>query len=203
MSRWTQPCAPLAAALLAPVLALLALGASGCGDDAPASGAAPSAPGVELPHGDAAGGSPHGAAPSPHGGALAPFAGADGGTQDPPREPGPRFAGTVELPPEHASRAGKGVLFIIVRSATSGGAPISVIRRPSPKFPLAFDIGPEHVTIQGLDNKLEILQGQLKLYARLSQSGMATASSGDLESAPLVLAADGPAVTLVLDQLKP
>jgi len=180
-----------------------------------ATGAASPHAGLTIP--------PHaGAATSPHGSAVAPVAGASatagatagasapasaGATAasaeaEPPREAGPRFVGAVSLAPQFAGMDGSGTLFIIVRSATSGGAPLAVIRRPAPHFPDSFDIGPEHVTLQGLDNKLEILQGEVKLYARLSQSGMATASPGDLESAPLILKADGPAVTLVLDKLK-
>ncbi len=143
---------------------------------------------------------PHAAgATAAHAGATSPHA----GLADAPREAGPRFVGSVALAPQFAGRDGTGTLYIIVRSATSGGAPLAVIRRTAPHFPNGFDIGPEHVTLQGLDNKLEVLQGDVKLYARLSLSGLATASPGDLESAPLILEADGPAVTLVLDTLKP
>ncbi len=133
-----------------------------------------------------------GAAPVP----VAPFdGGAPAGGPTPEDLAGPRFRGTVELAPEFAELDGRHTLFIILRSPqTERGMPLAVRRVDSARFPLEFDVGAEDVPLD-VDNKAEILGGQVKVTARLSVSGQAIGGAGDVESAPLVT---GPGSGLLL-----
>lgn len=155
-------------------LGLLAAGA-GCGEREPSA--------VE----------PAAAAPHP---STAPFA-AQIEQKFKPGE-GPRIRGTVALDPQFAAQAAGHPLVIILRSSQGQGMPIAVLRVEQPSFPVSFDLGAEHAPLQS-DDTPQILQAENKLLARLSISGVVTGAPEDLESAPQLVQAGGPAVTLTLD----
>jgi len=111
---------------------------------------------------------------------------------------GPRIRGTVALDPQLAAQAAGHPLVIILRSPQGQGMPIAVLRIEQPSFPVSFDLGAEHAPLQS-DDTPQILAGENKLLARLSISGVVTGAPEDLESAPQLVKAGGPAVTLTLD----
>lgn len=111
---------------------------------------------------------------------------------------GPRIRGTVTLDPQFAAQAAGHPLVIILRSPQGQGMPIAVLRVEKPSFPVSFDLGAEHAPLQS-DDTPQILQGENKLLARLSISGVVTGGPDDLESAPQIVKAGGPEVTLTLD----
>jgi hypothetical protein len=114
-------------------------------------------------------------------GAATPAAGtgaADSGT--------PLVQGTVSLPA--GAGAPGGALFVIARKAgTAGGPPLAVKRIESPRFPVAYAIGPEDAMIPGRP-----VDGPFEVVARLSRSGAAgPARPGDLEGRPAAAVASG------------
>jgi hypothetical protein len=133
---------------------------------------------------------------------AAPFAGGAAG-QAPSAEDlaGPRFKGRVELAPEFAALDGKYTLYIILRSPTAGGMPLAPKRVDRAQFPVAFDIGTEAVALD-VDNKTELLSGELKVYARLSLSGNPIGQPGDIESEPVVTHAGPDPIVLTLSKKK-
>ena len=136
---------------------------------------------------------PAGAAP------VAPAA-ADAAGQPPTSEElaGPRFKGSVQLAPEFAALDGKHTLFVIVRPAAMQGMPIAVKKFAAATFPLEFDLGMESVALD-VDNKREILEGELKVYARLSLSGQPIGQPGDIEAEGVVTSAGHP-IELILSK---
>jgi|GEM_PF-5337889 len=133
---------------------------------------------------------------------AAPFAAAAGGGATAPTPEdlaGPRFRGTVELPPEFAELNGKHRLSIIVRSVATAGAPLLVKPVDNARFPLEFDFGTENAPVK-TDDIAQVVSGQVKLYARLSLSGGATGAAGDIESEPLITSADQGPFVLRLSQ---
>ncbi|HZL99584.1 MAG TPA: hypothetical protein VFD43_04955, partial [Planctomycetota bacterium] len=111
---------------------------------------------------------------------------------------GPRIRGTVMLTPEVAAQAVGHPVVLILRSAQGGGMPIAVLRIEDPSFPLGFDLGAEHAPLQA-DDTHALLRAENKLFARVSISGVLTGGPEDLESAPVLVRAGGPEVTLTID----
>ncbi len=72
------------------------------------------------------------------------------------------------------------VLYIIARGFQSG-PPSAVKRIAKPQFPLKYTIGPEDAMIPGTPGFES--GGQLTMSARISRSGNASPSPGDLEGA--------------------
>jgi hypothetical protein len=67
------------------------------------------------------------------------------------------------------------VLFVIARKAA--GPPFAVKRIASPRFPLAYRLGPEDAMMAG-----SAFEGEVRVSARLSRTGTAgPAEAGDLE----------------------
>ena len=166
------------------------LDGNGLGPRPEVGGAPPSFAGGGAP---AAGGAPFA------GGGGAPFAG--GGAPQPSAEDlaGPRLKARIELDPSFASMDGKATLFVMVRSAkTARGMPLAVRRVEGASFPLEIEMGTENVPLQ-VDNKAEMLQGDIVISARLSMSGGVIGATGDLETDSLPIQAGGEAVTLALD----
>jgi hypothetical protein len=93
--------------------------------------------------------------------------------------------GTIEISAALAAQApSSATLFVIARGEQAGGPPLAVRRFVSPVLPLAFELGPEHVMIQGMS-----FEGNIRLTARLDGDGNAmTRDPGDLagEAAELV-----------------
>jgi hypothetical protein len=139
-------------------------------------------------------------APAPHAATQAPAAAPSSAQIEQKFKPGegPRIQGTVALDPQFAAQAAGHPLVIILRSQQGQGMPIAVLRIEQPVFPVSFDLGAEHSPLQS-DDTPQILQGENKLLARLSISGVVTGAPEDLESAPQIVKAGGPAVTLTLD----
>jgi hypothetical protein len=114
--------------------------------------------------------------------------------------PGPRIKCTLLLGSQYAALDGTGVLFLMVKGTSGTKMPRAVIRVPAPHFPMAFDIGPEDVTLD-VENKADMLEGELVLSARLDSDGNALSKGpGDVESETLTLQADGDAVEITLDR---
>jgi cytochrome c-type biogenesis protein CcmH len=125
----------------------------------------------------------------------------------PPPPPGPArgrvaaggaaIQGTVDVAPELARRVPSGgVLFLFARGP-GGGPPLAARRIESPRFPLAFELGPEDRMIAERP-----FEGPLVLSARLDSDGNATTrGAGDLQGTlrdPVSPGASG--VRVVLDE---
>ena len=113
---------------------------------------------------------------------------------------GPRIKGTVTLAEEYAGLNGTRTLFLMVRNKpTTSGMPWVVHKVSNPTFPFTFDLGMEHIPLQ-VENKEDLLQGQLYLTIRLDSDGSIMKGAGDIELAePLPVKADGVEVSAVLD----
>ena len=88
--------------------------------------------------------------------------------------PGASVRGNVNL--AEAANGRTGTLFIIARrQGAVGGPPLAVLRVPDPRFPLAFEIGPDQVMIPSMR-----FEGAIALTARLDADGDAmTRDDGD------------------------
>lgn len=86
-------------------------------------------------------------------------------------------AGTITLAPELASQVPPGAVLFLVARRPDGGPPVAVRRFTRLRFPLAFELGPEHRMIEAVP-----FAGPLLLSARIDADGNAmTRSPGDLE----------------------
>ena len=170
MNHARRPLHPVAVALLALLVA--------CGDER-ADATVPQVPAQPAPAAIPAADEPASAAPA--------AASADAAS--------PRFRGEVRLAPEFAALDGRHTLYIMLRSPkTPGGMPLAVKKVELAAFPLAFDMGAEHVPLD-VDNKAEMIAGEIRMVARLSVSGKLGGAAGDIEGELLTRPADG----LVLD----
>jgi hypothetical protein len=77
--------------------------------------------------------------------------------------------------------------------------PLAVAMAPAPTFPHAFRITTLNVPLD-VDNKAELLQGELKISARLALGSNPVGSPGDIESEPQLVKAGGAPVTLHLSK---
>jgi hypothetical protein len=113
---------------------------------------------------------------------------------------GPRIKGTISLAEEFGDMNGTRTLFVILKDkALPRGMPRAVMMVNQPQFPVTFDMGVEHIPLE-VDNKEDLLAGQLYLTARLDDDGSFMGAPGDIElAAPLPVTADGKPVKLVLD----
>lgn len=143
------------------------------------SAASPSAPSQPSPASQAP-------AVAPTAAAAAPVAGGS-------------IRGRVAVSPS-LGEPGGGTLFVIVRAAGSPdrGPPVAVRKYDGPTFPLAFEVGPADVMLDGV-----AFAGPFDVWARLDRDGdAASRAPGDLEAsgAALGAVAGGPAVDVVLDR---
>jgi len=109
----------------------------------------------------------------------APSAGAgtsSGTSQGAPASDRLEIAGTITVARDLTGRIQEGsVLFVIARKAA--GPPFAVKRIVSPRFPLAYRLGPEDVMMAG-----STFDGEVRVSARLSRTGTAgPALPGDLD----------------------
>lgn len=98
-------------------------------------------------------------------------------TTSAPGLPG-RVTGRVVAGPD-VSPVGAGALYVVLRVAGSPdkGPPLAVRKYDAGAIPLTFDLGPEHVMLQGMP-----FQGPFDVYARVDRDGdAATRTPGDLE----------------------
>ncbi len=103
----------------------------------------------------------------------------EGSRPTPARAASPSIRGTISI--ARRSEAGLrpgGFLFILTRPAgTTSGPPIAVVRLEATGFPIDFEIGPQHVMMDGA-----AFAGEMSLTARLDYDGNAsTRQPGDLE----------------------
>lgn len=123
----------------------------------------------------------------------------DGGT---PAAAGTSVRGEVTLTAALRDKAPRGAtLFIVAKSAASPGPPVAVIRRSVADWPVRFALDDSQSMVPGrnLSNA-----GQVTIEARISQSGQAMPSPGDLvgTSAQIDPAAGGP-VGIAIDRVLP
>jgi hypothetical protein len=97
--------------------------------------------------------------------------------QQPAESTAQPIQGTIEVSHELADRVPSGATLFVIARMGEGGPPTAVLKVPSPSFPFAFSIGPEHRMIQTMP-----FSGPLKLTARLDSDGNAgTRTPGDLQ----------------------
>jgi hypothetical protein len=87
-----------------------------------------------------------------------------------------KIEGTVEVSKDFASKVTPtSVLFIIAREpGVKSGPPVAVLRVPTPKFPQKFELGTKNMMMGG------DFKGPYEITAKLSKTGEAMTSSGDL-----------------------
>lgn len=156
--------------------------------DGGSPGGAPAMPGMQR------GNVPPARAETPQRGAPAAQAsGASVGTS------GETISGTISVAPALAgSVASDAMLFVIARPfGVQAGPPMAVLRIPSPRFPVAFEIGPDNVMIPSMR-----FEGNIGISVRLDGDGNAmTRLPGDLSGAtPAPLQPGASDVSIVLDQ---
>lgn len=96
-----------------------------------------------------------------------------------------------------AAVAATDTVFVIARAPGTGRIPIAVQRRPAADFPLRFELSDADVMMAG--RSLAEFD-QLEIFARVSKSGMAEASPGDLRTAAQTVAVrGGESVKLLID----
>jgi cytochrome c-type biogenesis protein CcmH len=97
-------------------------------------------------------------------------------SQRAPASDRPEISGTITVARDLTGRVQDGsVLFVIAHKAA--GPPFAVQRIVSPRFPLAYRLGPEDLMMAG-----SAFEGEVRVSARLSRTGSAgPAQPGDLE----------------------
>lgn len=121
---------------------------------------------------------------------------------EPTMTSGPTLAITVQIEPTLAKLAAPGdTLYVFARSADGAGPPVAVKRIALDKLPLS-------VTLSDADSPMPAgklsAQTTVSVMARLSKSGNAQASSGDVEADPIeVILSDAKPVTLTLSRAIP
>lgn len=122
--------------------------------------------------------------------------------EDAPVAAGPAITVSVTLAPALAEQVGDGsVLYVFARTADGAGLPVAVKRLPATGFPLT-------ITLSDADGLMPAqklsMQSEVRVLARISQSGDAGAAPGDLEATAVTLAvAEGARADLVIDQVLP
>jgi cytochrome c-type biogenesis protein CcmH len=165
--------------VLVPVLAVVI----GWACSAPPSGGPASSPApASQPQSGATGSTP--ALPPGH----PPIAG--GGGAAPPASASTRVTGTVRLAPGLGAGPGD-VLYVI---AKKNGTTLAVQRIERPAFPLDFDLSSADAMVAGT-----ALAGPVDVVARLSRSGDAIPSPGDLEGTAKGVEIPSSGVQLTID----
>jgi cytochrome c-type biogenesis protein CcmH len=117
------------------------------------------------------------------------------GAPVPPAASGASVSGTIALSAELAGRASSGdVLYVM---AKKDGTTLAVQRLESPRFPAPFEVSEGHAMVAGTT-----LEGPVDIVARLSKTGDAIASAGDLEGATSGVAVPAEGVTVTIDQIR-
>jgi cytochrome c-type biogenesis protein CcmH len=108
---------------------------------------------------------------------------------------GESVSGTIALAGELASRVGPSdVLYVM---AKRDGATLAVQRVASPSFPLPFQVSEGHAMVAGTP-----LEGPVDIVARLSRTGDAIPSPGDLEGTTSGVAVPSQGVTVTIDHVR-
>lgn len=107
---------------------------------------------------------------------------------------GDAIAGTVRLSPKLAAGPGD-VLYLI---AKQGATTLAVQRIEAPRFPLEFSLSAADAMVSGV-----AFEGSVDVVARLSRSGDAIPSSGDLEGVTKGVSIPASGVELTIDTARP
>ena len=120
----------------------------------------------------------------------------DAASKAPEAAAGPSLAVTVELDPALADQLAPGATLYVFARTLEGGLPVAVKRLPAESFPVTVSLS----DADGLMPAQKLSgQARVRLMARISRSGDAGASPGDLEAEVLELdVADGANATLVI-----
>jgi len=121
--------------------------------------------------------------------------GASGGAAATAAAAGPSIAGTIAVSPKVQSRlAPTDVLYLI---AKKDGSTLAVQRVAGPQFPLPFEISGADAMVAGT-----AFAGPVELIARVSKSGDAIASAGDLEGTTSGVAVPATGITVTIDSVR-
>lgn len=140
---------------------------------------------------------------SPTKGALDPAAGLPPGhppigegTTPPPPAAGraATLAGTIQLAPKLGTAPGD-VLYVM---AKKGSTTLAVRRIEKPAFPLPFELAASDAMVGGV-----ALEGPVDVVARLSKTGDAIPSKGDLEGITRGVAIPSKGVRVTIDSVRP
>lgn len=104
--------------------------------------------------------------------------------------------GRVSLSPELAKQAGPDDTVFVFARPPQGGMPLAALRFRASELPVEFDFATAARMSQGA------VPAQIGIGARLSKQGSASASAGDLESAPVAVAPDAAGVSVVIDRVR-
>lgn len=115
---------------------------------------------------------------------------------------GPRLRVTVELANELTGKlSASDTLFVFARTVDGAGLPVAVKRLGATRFPITVELSDTDGLMPA--QKLS-MQSQVQVMARISRSGDAAATSGDLEAeAKLLDVVDGATSTLRIDRVHP
>jgi cytochrome c-type biogenesis protein CcmH len=128
-----------------------------------------------------------------------PIDGAAGGASAAPAAASHERAltGTVAVAPALAARLNPAdVLYIIARNHKTQ-AVVAVRRDEGVRFPHSFELGAQHVMVQG-----QAFAGPFDVVARVSRSGDAIAAPGDLEGLVSEVAAGSQRVAILVDRVR-
>jgi cytochrome c-type biogenesis protein CcmH len=107
---------------------------------------------------------------------------------------GASVAGTITVSDDLVSRVSPGdVLYVM---AKKGEQTLAVQRIGSPTFPMAFEVSEGHAMVAGA-----ALQGPVDIVARLSKTGDAIPSAGDLEGTTSSVTVPATGVSVKIDQV--
>jgi cytochrome c-type biogenesis protein CcmH len=107
-----------------------------------------------------------------------------------------RVAGTITLSPRLRQRlAPTDVLYVI---AKKDGATLAVQRIENPRFPLAFELSGANAMMAG-----GAFEGPVDVTARLSKTGDAIPTSGDLEGTRTGVSVPADGVAITIDKARP
>jgi cytochrome c-type biogenesis protein CcmH len=112
---------------------------------------------------------------------------------------GPEIKVSVTLGEGRAlASLGPGAQFFIMALAPEGGPPLAVIRRPPSAVPGEFSLSDANSMIQGRSLSA---YPEVKVVARLSNSGQPGAQPGDWFAETVVRPSEAPTIALVIDQV--
>jgi cytochrome c-type biogenesis protein CcmH len=130
---------------------------------------------------------------------LAELDGAALAAQAPPAPIGPEIKLSVTLGEGRSlASLGPNAQLFIMALAPEGGPPLAVIRRPPSAVPGEFSLSDANSMIQG---RSLAAYPEVKVVARLSNSGQPGAQAGDWFAETVVRPSDAPTVALVIDQV--
>ena len=115
--------------------------------------------------------------------------------------PSAAVTGRVTLTPALAARvAPTDTVFIFARAADGPRMPLAILKRQVSDLPISFTLDDS----QAMSPEMKLSKfASVVVGARISKSGQATPTAGDLTGQSKPLAAGGPAIELVIDSVQP